>query len=234
MMKKIFVLCICLAALLAAASCKKVPTSAGKMPHALRFQYLQLPTTSYIGVSDTALDQSNPGDDYGSCDTAGIGVNAAGNVYRAVFRFDLSQVPTDAQVTGANLVLFVSTGTNTNTLNAYAITSTWVQGTHCGGTAAIANQASWSNPWATAGGDFGNTLTSSGAYFDVALLGPAITLYFDPAVVQQWVSYPATNKGFIVIAEDEINTAYPGYIAVWTSEAANAQARPKFMVSYLK
>jgi hypothetical protein len=233
--RKYFVLLFC-AALVFIFACKKKAGPAapsGKTLHTAVFQYQLPPDGTYSGVHDTSIKKVENLQDFGNCDTLNIGVSVGINVTdvaRAIIKFDVSSLPVDADVVGVTLNVLLSGMTDTTTIDAYAVSTAWDEGPDCGGIDAAGNTASWNGPWASAGGDFGNSINAASVVIDYNINIFWQGFDIDPAVVKQWSIDPGSNNGIILKAQDELTG---GSASFHSKETASAADGPKLTVYYL-
>jgi hypothetical protein len=167
------------------------------------------------------------------------GTNGGGRAMRSLIAFNLAgQVPAGATINSVTLTLTVNTplSANTNTVRLHRVLADWGEGTSVapmgggGGAPSTTGDATWTArifntaQWTTPGGDFapaasatqpvntntGNiTITSAGLVADV----------------QAWVSNPATNFGWILVAQDESGPAV-------RFASREASAAPSLVIDY--
>lgn len=165
-----------------------------------------------------------------------------GNLYKGLFRFDLSGLPAGATCTAATLKLYAIGAEGSNTYNLYKITDAngdWVEGTKNASTAG-AGEPCWNykkyntDAWVggagmpTAGTDYVNTIIAS-VTASSAGAGSEIFLTFNAAglaVLESWFG-AATNNGFVLITSKS-DTAYE----LASGEHATTGYRPVLSLSY--
>jgi FtsP/CotA-like multicopper oxidase with cupredoxin domain len=137
----------------------------------------------------------------------------AGQARRSLVQFDLSAVPTGATITGVTMTMTNDRGkAGTQTLALHRLTASWGEGTSNSdvdpgkGTAATTNDATWSHrfypatSWSTPGGDFAATISAStGVGNSAAYNWSSAQMIAD---VQQWVTTPSSNFGWILIGNE--------------------------------
>jgi spore coat protein A len=137
----------------------------------------------------------------------------AGQARRALLQFDLSSIPTNATINAVTLTLVNDRGkTGTQTIALHRMTAAWGEGTSNGnadpgkGVVATAGDATWSHrvyptdPWTTPGGDFvAGVSASTGVGNSAAYNWSSAQMVTD---VQQWVSTPSSNFGWILIGNE--------------------------------
>ena len=148
------------------------------------------------------------------------GRSGAGRTLRTLIAFDLNgQIPAGATITAVSLSLTVNTpiGSKVSTVQVRRLLAEWGEGTSVAGSgggggatastgdatwlARIFNTALWTNP----GGDFASTVSASQS------VGSSSTATFSAsgmmADVQGWVNAPAANFGWILLAQNEADSA---------------------------
>lgn len=180
---------------------------------------------------DTYLDDDVPAGNYGNSSIIAIGeTNVAVAVRRALIRFDLSSIPSNAIISSATLYMTIQADRSSNArdFKVYRSLRPWVEG-----------EASW-NVWST-----GNNWTvagSGGDGTDADLLTVWATTNFSAAepvdTEKSWslnvteftklVNGTYNNYGFLIKADTEANDAYLFY----SSGEAVSSKRPKLVVVY--
>jgi FtsP/CotA-like multicopper oxidase with cupredoxin domain len=134
---------------------------------------------------------------------------STGEIRRSLVQFDLSGIPTTATV--ANVVLTMTNDRGKGgsyAVSVHRLTASWGEGTSNSnadpgkGAAATTNDATWQHrfysgtPWGSPGGDFDATASAS------TIVGNSATYNWTSTQmivdVQQWVSNPAVNFGWII------------------------------------
>lgn len=169
-------------------------------------------------VADTTLFEVVPDNNLGRSTLAvgSVAEGAAGARGRALLRFDLSAVPTNAAIESASLRFTVTQGPSGGVASSFAVhrfLKPWAEGTGLGnqGLPAQAGETTWrsqfhgssvwSQPGSTSSDDY--AASSSGSvevdqWVTYAISDPGIT-----ADVQAWVSGAAANHGWIMISSGE-------------------------------
>lgn len=172
-------------------------------------------STNLIPSADTTLFETFADNNLGANANILAGNTASNFRNRALMRFDLTVLPTNATVTSASLtmVVFKAASGPDSDFGLHKMLLSWMEGSGVGnkGVPALTGETTWSNrfypstPWtfpgATSGSDFvsaisGSTIISSGT----------ATIFSTPALVadvQDWVSNPAVNYGWILISDNE-------------------------------
>jgi hypothetical protein len=148
------------------------------------------------------------------------GTNGGGRTLRSLIAFNLGQIPTGSTINSVSLTFTVNTplAANTNTVRLHRLLADWGEGTsratmgEGGGAPATTGDATWTARffntanWTTPGGDFAPAASASQAVSTnsgtVAFSSAGLV-----ADVQGWVNNPATNFGWIMVAQDETGTA---------------------------
>lgn len=136
-----------------------------------------------------------------------------GESRRALIQFDLSAIPTTATITDVTLSMVNDRGkAGTQTVSLHRVTASWGEGTSNSdadpgkGIAATTNDATWnhrlypSTTWTSPGGDYvGGASSSTGVGNSGTYNWTSAQMIAD---VQQWVSTPASNFGWILIGNE--------------------------------
>ncbi|HEX7860938.1 MAG TPA: DNRLRE domain-containing protein [Verrucomicrobiae bacterium] len=172
-------------------------------------------------AADTTLFQQSPANNMGAHSHVAVGVTALGTAARGLFRFDLSSIPTNAIVQSVTITFDLATiGRPDSTGNSHAVhrmLKSWGEGTKSGntGAAATTGEATWNHSalpttWTSPGGASETDFTAEPS--STQNLGPAPGVYTIANTaglvsdVQQWISNPHQNFGWIVKAVDETVT----------------------------
>lgn len=172
-----------------------------------------------------------------------------GLIYRALFSFDLSSIPAGATITAVSLRLHCSRENDATAQlhTMHRVLASWGEGTSVAtiggggaGAQATLGDCSWnyrfydpnipsnSIPWATPGGDFSPTISSSLSVNNIGnYTFTGAGLITD---VQFWLNNPAQNFGWVLRSnEADDNTSRR-----WdTRENSNASFRPLLTVTYV-
>ena len=184
---------------------------------------------SLSAVADTSLYENKPDSNLGAA-TLVAGQNYSGSPARALFRFDLSTIPSGATITGVDFSLSVVGQPNpdkfpsiTSDFSLYRLLVDWGEGSGGvgvpTGTSAQSGDATWNDrhfgssippipsiPWTIPGGlsgtDYADSTSTTTTISNVGLyLWPSnATIVSD---VQAWVDAPSSNYGFILISQSE-------------------------------
>ena len=174
--------------------------------------------TNLACVADTFIISSAPDNNAGGDTGNTAGRDNVSGVRRALFRFDLSGIPSGSTITSAELqlrVVKVPPGSVNSSFEIHRLLAAWEEGTKTSsfpgnnGAAASANETTWnSRRHGTA------AWTSPGALDDVVATASAATpvagvgLYSWTGAdvtgdVQAWVDQPSSNFGWLVKSDDE-------------------------------
>ncbi len=175
-------------------------------------------TVTLAPVADTALFENNPENNLGGMTFFPAGANISSIRSRALLRFDLTSIPTNAVVTNAFLALRVvlSNTTSTNRFDLHRMNVPWIEGTKSGvpgpltgpGAPATDGEPSWRHRafpllWSAPGasGDFSPTVSASTNIINLgtyAFQGPGL---LDDA--RSWINSPSQNFGWLYKVFDE-------------------------------
>ncbi len=168
---------------------------------------------SLLPAADTALRSTSPDNNFGASTNLPVGVSGLGSpVNRALFRFSLAGIPTNATITSATLRLVVVQALRPAAdYELHRMLSDWGEGQGTG-TPTSPGDATWNanfngtSTWAAGGGAAGtdyvltasatNTLGAVGSTNDFA----SATMTAD---VQSWLTTPGSNFGWILLAAGE-------------------------------
>jgi hypothetical protein len=184
-----------------------------------------------ISVADTSLMEVAPGNNNGGQSWVLSGRTQNGPRQRALYRFDLTNIPTNAIVRSATLQLECTRqpgdmSAENSPFGLHRMYRAWGEGTNVAltnpgqGTPATPGEATWThafyptNAWSTPGAASGADFSGNESSF-AFVYGPDLSPYrFDTtpemvADVQAWVNNPQTNFGWMLLcdAEDTIFTA---------------------------
>lgn len=191
----------------------------------LVYPVLGLPLTAATialpAVADTSVFSGKPDNDLGGT-TLVSGTNQQSSLSRAMFRFDLSALPSGAVVTGAAVSLTVTTrpdpdqhgGPVNSDFSLHRMFVSWGEGTGSNATGSGAQpgnatwnerhfgSTAWASPGALIGVDYAETASATTFVSGVGgyLWGSSAGLVDD---VQAWQLDPAANFGFILVSQNE-------------------------------
>ncbi|HUW84801.1 MAG TPA: Calx-beta domain-containing protein [Phycisphaerae bacterium] len=180
---------------------------------------LQDGVDGYSGTADNYITAAGPDTNYGLNERMSItGYEDLGpEMQRGLVRFDLSSVSPGTPVIGATLSLYsydeAAVRGTTGYYGAYRVTTSWGDAS-----------STWNTPWTTPGGDYEATPDATSPKQATAL----VWYDFDATSrVQQWISDPSGNFGWIIKCTDEMlhNQDY-----CYQSDTTNSQYRPKLVI----
>lgn len=170
---------------------------------------------------NTIYEENDNSNALGDLLAGATGIMNSGNVRRALFKFDLTQIPLNATVVSASLSLTKNRGGSGN-CSLHKLLGDWGEGTSVsgpgspgsnggGGASPTNGDATWNfqfyntNSWSSAGGDFVSTasaMTSVGSS-NIVYMWTGMDLEND---VQEWISNPSLNFGWILIGDESTNS----------------------------
>ncbi|HEX9339557.1 MAG TPA: DNRLRE domain-containing protein [Thermoplasmata archaeon] len=162
---------------------------------------------------------------FGANDTLKLGFTSKSNWSRAILQFPTFPIPANATLLTVDLFLYLyaSDRANSMSVSVHAITNNW---TEYGSTWGVRDGVL---DWTAAGGDFNPT--------DLDLV-PAVgtvpgwyTWDVTRAAVDWWTGR-APNYGLLVRQADDGASVIRGHKMFWSSDAANASARPFLTITY--
>jgi RHS repeat-associated protein len=164
---------------------------------------------------------------HGAAPSFQVGATPAGTA-RALVRFDVRDIPADAQVTSAKVVVTPTTTAATPAMSAHELTAGWAEGAGLG--ECSEDGATWlyhdagDLEWDVPGGDLN---TAALATSQAAGGGIAFTV---TDAVQRWVSGTTPNNGVLLRAADETGPARTFAADDYT---VNPNLRPRLEVSFV-
>jgi len=182
---------------------------------------------------------------YGASNGLTAGINRWGEKYASIIRFDLTELPAGAKVTGARLILhatspdFPTRDLPVQLHQLSAANGAWVEGNGDGTREPIAGTPCWSfrkhdteqwagEPGAMKGGVDFSIDWAAEATVKAKAKGPVV-FELPAAAVQAWLENPTTNTGlhiWPVGAKDKGDVAYFA-----SSEAEEQEARPELLIA---
>ncbi len=176
--------------------------------------------STITNFADAYLRSKNTGTNYGSTSPLQAGgVSSGTNARRGLYRFELSEIPTNAVVQSAifSEVTSAINGSFNKALNLHQVTKAWIE-----------NTVTWSTPWTTGGGDFNATVIAA-----TTVSTSGVTYNWDiSSLVQNWITTPVNNLG-ILQKSDEAGTTSQ-YASFYTKEYTTTVAsRPKLTITYV-
>lgn len=191
----------------------------------VEFQHGNLPDNNYNGVNDTFIDQANRTTNFGSENVLLVDGDNDGNGrdYRTLIRFDLSDIPPEAEITDVEFTIDVTNPSGENYFvrrllrNWNAGQATWFNATN-------------NNEWQSGGADGNNDMDND----VLAVIGADDTGQFSVDfnndgvdVVQGWVDGSIDNFGFVISNPQ----AFDG-LDFRSRNDGQENLRPKLTVSY--
>jgi hypothetical protein len=212
--------------LLAAPVIGSVPDAASARPLADTYSS-QPDETSGI---DTWIDSSQVNTNRGSSGTLAVGEsNAAAAVGRALIKFDLSSIPSNAVITSATLYMTISADVSSNarSFRVYRLVRSWVE------SEATWNIAATGTNWGTAGAgntttDYDPTAWATTAFTANETVGTEKAWALDVTEFEKFINGTYTNYGWVIRADTENNDQYIFY----SSSNATSSNRPRLVVEY--
>lgn len=165
----------------------------------------------------------------GGLDTeVGVG-RANANIVRSLLQFDLASIPKASEVLSADLNLYLSStnGAGPIDVSVHRMSKSWNE-----------SAANWTNrtstdKWLTAGGEYStnvldrvNGITTIPTSIDARLVKWKIPL----TTVQDWVSIPSRNLGFLLKSVDENQPIYKKFYS--KESTVGNQYKPKLVITY--
>ncbi len=171
-------------------------------------------TVELPAIADTYLAKGQPNTNFGNDGYLYIGGN---DILRSVLKFDVSSIAPNPVVSAKLYVYYdaFSGGGTAHALRAYDVTTPWAEGT-----------ATWNTPWSVPGGDY---VEPAAASVDIANDTGTWKVLDVTALVQRWVTDPATNNGVMLRARNV--TSYTVF-RFPSSENWNPAEAPKLVVTY--
>ncbi len=201
-------------------------------------------TVSLAPSQDNTLYESSTGslsNGAGQFLFSGRSLQAVGSsLKRAVLQFDFTSLPSNIVISSVTLTINVDKQRGGSHIhNIHALNSSWGESTsnasanEGGGTTAATGDATWihrtfsSQNWTTAGGDYNalpSATTSISGNGPISFSSTQLT-----ADVQNWISNPSTNNGWIIIG-DENNQGTAKRFG--SKEHPTVTLRPKLDITY--
>lgn len=182
----------------------------------------QQDNNGYTGNSVTYLDRWNVDTNFGTAQNAWLRPSNQS----AVIRYDLSSLTsTNALVQNARLRIFVISSTNANpiTTKIYKLLSDWNE-----------NETTWHKKnsltewsWVGANGIFTDRADTPVATQQLTTVNTYYEYDITP-LVREWVRYPQSNKGMIIVPESFSNVGY----SIGSDNHTNSTRKPVLSVDY--
>lgn len=178
-------------------------------------------------------DQPNDCANWGRYARFHVGANAL-SVRRGLVQFDLHAIPAGARIASATLSLYHPDALRgSGVVEVHRVTQDWSEGT--GVNTCTGDGANWRSPWATPGGSFDPTVTSS--VVKTAGDAPTWDSWDVTALVRGWVSHWYPNDGVLLKLSDESFSACTtvtncNYWAYASDDWPDAVYRPKLTITF--
>jgi hypothetical protein len=186
--------------------------------------------TDYPGtIEDTWNDVGNDGDDnYSSSTTLNTYTWPADTIANTtIIKWDLTDIPTDANVTEATLYLYQ---VDSDVDSSYDISVHKITGVDPNITTCTWNTYDGTNSW-TGGADGGQSdIASAEDTQSVNLTDDEYKTWDVTDMVADWVNTPSSNYGMLVNSDDVASTE--SYRTFASTEDSNTAIRPKLIVTY--
>ncbi len=181
-----------------------------------------------VGI-DTLMSSASPNTNYYTNVLLNVG-NIATGTYRSLIKFDLSSIPTNAQIVSTKIV-FVVTAENFTSVTpsffyAYLVKKDWVENQVTWNIYSTGN--SWDTPGLGADTDYYSTAIAATIIHPSVAVGDLITFDFEPSVIQQLVNGELPNYGFLLRSGVENLDR----LSFASSSDTTAYDRPYFVVTY--
>lgn len=201
-------------------------------------------TVTLTAVNDNTLYSQSNSVSNGSGDHIFAGLTASGDKRRALLKFDLSGIPSNATITSATLKLSCNRLARASAgISFHKVTSDWGEGSsnangqEGSGATATTNDATWANRffpgfnWTNAGGDFVSTPTGTIGTVVAGvndLAGNSESMLVSD--IQGFVTNSATNFGWIVLGSNENQNQ--SALRFGSRENPGTTERPSLEVTY--
>ncbi|KYF60138.1 hypothetical protein BE04_11305 [Sorangium cellulosum] len=159
-------------------------------------------------VADAVLWQNAPGWNDGTSPNLGTGTSETGGLRRSLLRFDLSGVPSGAEVVSANLSISQTYKVVDSTVRIHRVTSAWEEPT-----------VTWAS--------FGEAFDPAVAASFTSGGGAGVRSSDVTALAQAWVSGASANHGVLLEEDPVLRTEYR------SSEKTAVELRPKLDLCYV-
>lgn len=184
-------------------------------------------TVTLNPIHDSRMSSYNATSNYGSDTELLIGYNTSlSNKNRGLFRFDLSDIPTNAIVSSATLRIFAVTDDsgNASTLSVYRLKQNWIEA-----------QVTWKvystgNNWSAGGASNVNDCETS-SIGSVSLtatetLNEYKDISLDTNAIEEMIDGTFTNYGFLLRTGESQKDRY------WYTSRENAGSKPELVIVY--
>jgi murein DD-endopeptidase MepM/ murein hydrolase activator NlpD len=166
-------------------------------------------TATVYPSDDAAVSESNGNSNFGSSQSAIVGrVASSSDDWLTFMRFDLSSIPSNANVSSATLHLYGELVGNGLTIRAYPVTGSWSE-----------SSINWNNKPSIATSAYESTSFSSDGSKSMSFT----------SFVSTWVSGTSSNYGIMLLSE---SSSTNNYVGLGTSENNTSSRRPRLVVDY--
>lgn len=183
-----------------------------------------------IAGLDTYIYNGSKNANYGSNGVMGVGEdnNANNRFARSLLKFDLSSIPANATINSAALSLWTDTdlSSNNRTIRVYRLKvpfnemqASWN---------ASATGVNWQTPGASGLNDRESIDIGSVLILNNEPLNLEKQIVLTPSKIQEMVNGSFVNRGFIIVADTELNDRFN----YKTSDSTSASQRPKLVIQY--
>lgn len=189
------------------------------------FQNGVLPTSMYVGTTNTWISEMNADKNYGASNNVRIdGFDGNGMDRYGLIKWDVSSIPKGSLIQSVMITVDV-TDAHIGSYELYEMKRPWIQSAATWNTYSLT--ASWDLAGAKGALDHGTEVLGT---FDAADVG-LHTVELNSAglaLVQAWVDNPALNNGFIVNNPENWNS-----LSFLSTNAKIPATRPKMTVTYV-
>ncbi len=181
---------------------------------------LQDGLSGYSGTSDATINAWEPDANYGSAVDVYV---RQPNVKSLLVQFDLSAITDLAQVTDAQLGIFVPYANRAVTVDAFEVYKSWSEADTTWN--AAGGGTMWEMPGANGASDRASEASDSGT-----AIGGGQWLWFDVSdLAQNWIHHPDMNHGVILVGTGGVN----GEMQAISSDFTVSFVRPQMRLSYM-
>ncbi|PIY65432.1 hypothetical protein COY91_02380 [Candidatus Shapirobacteria bacterium CG_4_10_14_0_8_um_filter_39_15] len=178
-------------------------------------------TSGYNANACATLDRWNPDTNTGN----NANIRLRPEIQEPIIKFDLSSLPNTALVQNAKLKLYVLSRTNANpiTVRVYKVMRDWdeMQTTW--------HKANTSTDWSWVGAN--SIFTDRYGFSAATVQFTTSNIFYEMDItplVREWVRYPQTNKGIILLSESPGSVAY----SIGSNNNTNLARRPILEIDY--
>ncbi len=181
-------------------------------------------------LADTNIRSVSPNTTGPTETTLGVGLykdSTQTNVIRSLLRFDTSSIPVGAKVLNANLNMWLSSVSNTTSIDVtlHEVTTAWTE------YSASWNYADASNLWINKGGDFlSSQISTVAGISSLTSLDINYRWPIAPYIIDKWINDGTRNKGLLLKSTAETTNSYKKFIS--GDDTANPSNSPLLSVTY--